>query len=130
MNGKIRAALDARRNEETLIIARTDAVAVEGYDRAMERAEGCVDAGADVLFIEAVTDLDQVKSAVDRFGTRVPLLVNMVEGGTRPSCRPRDKHLAIPSLFFQALVRALLASCSTLYEPMEKQRLIMIKCSI
>ena len=68
MNGKIRAALDARRSEETLIIAHS-AVAVEGYDRAMERAEGCVDAGADVRFIEAVTDLIRSNRQLTVLGT-------------------------------------------------------------
>ena len=92
MNGKIRAALDARRNEETLIIARTDAVAVEGYDRAMERAEGCVDAGADVLFIEAVNDLDQVKSAVDRLEP-VSRCSSTWSKGKTPSCRPSTNRL-------------------------------------
>lgn len=118
MTGKIRAALDARRDEETLIIARTDAVAVEGYDRAMERAEGCVDAGADVLFIEAVTDLNQVKSAVDRFGSRVPLLVNMVEGGKTPLMpAPALQALGYSIVIFPgALVRVLAHAAGELFD--------------
>ncbi len=84
MNGKIKAALDARADENTIIIARTDAVAVEGYDSALERAAGYIEAGADVLFIEAFQDESQIKTAIDRFGDTVPQLVNMVEGGKTP----------------------------------------------
>ncbi len=82
MAGKIRAALDAR--DQTLIIARTDAIAVEGFDAAMDRAEAYVTAGADVLFIEAPENLDQMRAMVTRFAGRVPLLANMVEGGRTP----------------------------------------------
>jgi 2-methylisocitrate lyase-like PEP mutase family enzyme len=84
MNGKIKAALDARTDENTVIIARTDSVAVEGYDRALERSAGYVEAGADVLFIEAFQSEGQIKTAIDRFGDAIPQLVNMVEGGKTP----------------------------------------------
>jgi len=84
MVGKIRAALDARRNAGTLIIARTDAVAVEGLDAALDRADRYAEAGADVLFVEALRSPEQMRAAVTRFGGRVPLLANMVEGGKTP----------------------------------------------
>jgi len=84
MAGKIRAAVDSRRSGETLIIARTDAVAVDGFDPALERAEAYLEAGADVLFIEAVRDIGQMRDVTARFGARVPLLANMVEGGKTP----------------------------------------------
>jgi 2-methylisocitrate lyase-like PEP mutase family enzyme len=84
MVGKIKAALDARRSAQTLIIARTDAVAVEGFDRAMARAELFVEAGADVLFIEAPRQRDELARIGARFGKSVPLLANMVEGGKTP----------------------------------------------
>ena len=84
MVGKLRAALDSRRNAETLIIARTDAVAIEGLDAAFDRAERYVEAGADVLFIEALQSLEQMRAATKRFGQRVPMLANMVEGGKTP----------------------------------------------
>jgi len=83
MLGKIKAALDARVSRETLIIARTDAVAVESFEPALERAERYREAGADVLFIEAVTSEAQMREVNARFaGT--PLLANMVEGGQTP----------------------------------------------
>ena len=84
MNGKIKAALDARSNNDTVIIARTDAIGVEGYDLAMERAAGFIESGADILFIEAFQNVKQVAGAVERFGNQIPLLVNMVEGGKTP----------------------------------------------
>jgi len=83
MLGKIKAALDARVSRDTLIVARTDAVAVEGFEPALERAEQYREAGADVLFIEAVTSEAQMREVNARFaGT--PLLANMVEGGQTP----------------------------------------------
>ena len=84
MNGKIKAALDARSNNDTVIIARTDAIGVEGYDLAMERAAGFIESGADILFIEAFQNVKQIAGAVERFGNQIPLLVNMVEGGKTP----------------------------------------------
>ncbi len=84
MVGKIKAATDARRSEDTLILARTDAIAVEGWDAAMARAEAYLQAGADALFIEALRSEEQLRKAADRYASRVPLLANMVEGGKTP----------------------------------------------
>ncbi len=84
MAGKIKAACDARQSEETLIIARTDGIAVEGIDAAMERAELYLDAGADILFIEAPQSRQEQLMITERFRQRVPLLANMVEGGQTP----------------------------------------------
>jgi len=84
MTGKIRAALDARANSETLVVARTDAVAVEGLASALERAEAYLEAGADVLFIEALRSPEDMRTATARFAGRAPLLANMVEGGKTP----------------------------------------------
>ena len=84
MCGKIRAAVDARRSRETLIIARTDAVAVEGFERALERAAQYRDAGADVLFVEAPKSRDDLLSLVKTLGGKLPLVANMVEGGKTP----------------------------------------------
>jgi 2-methylisocitrate lyase-like PEP mutase family enzyme len=84
MCGKIRAALDARHSRETLVIARTDAVAVEGFERAIERAAIYRDAGADVLFVEAPKARDDLTRIVSALGARLPLMANMVEGGKTP----------------------------------------------
>lgn len=84
MAGKIKAALDARRSDATLIIARTDAIAVEGIDPALARAERYIAAGADMLFIEAPQSIAQMQKIVACFGDRLPLMANMVEGGLTP----------------------------------------------
>ncbi|MBV7481868.1 oxaloacetate decarboxylase [Bordetella sp. BOR01] len=84
MCGKLRAALDARASDATLILARTDAVAVEGLDAAFERAERYLECGVDAIFIEALRSPAQLDAACARFAKRVPLLANMVEGGQTP----------------------------------------------
>ena len=84
MAGKLKAALDARASAETLILARTDAVAVEGLDAALDRAEAYLECGVDALFIEALRSPAQMEAACKRFAHRVPLLANMVEGGKTP----------------------------------------------
>lgn len=88
MVGKVRAAVDARRSEETLIIARTDALAVEGLDPALGRLKAYSAAGADVLFLEAPPDAETMRRAcrsVDR-----PMMANMVEGGRSPLLSASD----------------------------------------
>lgn len=82
MAGKIRAAVDAR--DTALIMARTDAIAVEGFSAALDRAEMYLEAGADILFVEAPEDRAQMDTICARFGARAPLLANMVEGGKTP----------------------------------------------
>lgn len=84
MQGKLRAALDARTDAGTLILARTDALAVEGLEAALDRAEAYVDCGVDALFIEALRTPEQMDAACSRFAQHVPLLANMVEGGKTP----------------------------------------------
>ena len=82
--GKLKAALDARHDAGTLILARTDALAVEGLDAALDRAEAYLACGVDALFIEALRTPEQMDAACRRFAQRVPLLANMVEGGQTP----------------------------------------------
>jgi 2-methylisocitrate lyase-like PEP mutase family enzyme len=84
MVGKIKAFVDARQDENTLLIARTDALAVTGFEDALERAEHYLEAGADLLFIEAPQTIQQMHLISDRFSGRVPLVHNLVEGGTSP----------------------------------------------
>ena len=82
MIGKIKAACDARRDKDLLIMARTDAAAVHGFDAAVERAQQYAEAGADLLFVEAVTGLEHVRALPQRLA--VPQLMNMVIGGKTP----------------------------------------------
>jgi 2-methylisocitrate lyase-like PEP mutase family enzyme len=84
MQGKLRAALDARHHADTLILARTDALAVEGLAATLDRAEAYLGCGVDALFIEALRSPEDMGQACQRFAHRVPLLANMVEGGKTP----------------------------------------------
>ena len=84
MAGKVKAAVDARKTSDTLIIARTDARAVEGLQEAIDRAHTYEEAGADILFIEAPRSVDELKVIRKSFHLNTPLLANMVEGGKTP----------------------------------------------
>ena len=84
MQGKLKAALDARHSSNTLILARTDALAVEGIEAALDRAEAYLTCGVDALFIEALRSPEQMDRACKQFAHRIPLLANMVEGGQTP----------------------------------------------
>lgn len=80
--GKIKAAADARRDADLLIMARTDAAAVHGFEAAVERAQRFAEAGADLLFVEAVTSAEHIRALPGLLP--VPQLMNMVIGGKTP----------------------------------------------
>lgn len=83
MEAKLKAAVDSRRDPDFVVIARTDAIAVEGFEAALERGSRYRDAGADMVFIEAPTSMQQLEAIGDRFkGT--PLLYNMAASGKTP----------------------------------------------
>lgn len=84
MLGKIRAAVDARRDPDFLVIARTDAVAVQGVDAALERARAFADAGADLLFVEAPASEADVERIAGELAGLAPLVFNWAEGGRTP----------------------------------------------
>jgi len=81
MKDRIKAAVDARDDDFT-IIARTDALAVEGLEKSIDRARTYIDSGADIIFAEALTDLDQYKTFTDSIN--VPVLANLTEFGMTP----------------------------------------------
>ena len=83
MLGKIKAAVDARTDAGMLVMARTDAAAVYGFEAAIERAQRFSEAGADILFVEAVTQADEVRALPRRLDK--PQLMNMVIGGQTPT---------------------------------------------
>ncbi|WP_406856932.1 isocitrate lyase/phosphoenolpyruvate mutase family protein [Alsobacter sp. KACC 23698] len=117
MVGKIRAAVDARRSEATMIIARTDAVAVEGFDAAIERAGRYAEAGADMLFVEAPRTRDQLGAVAAALQGRAPLMANMVEGGQTPILSgPELEALGFALVIFPgAIVRALARAAQDFY---------------
>jgi 2-methylisocitrate lyase-like PEP mutase family enzyme len=80
---KIKAAVDARMNDDFLIIARTDARAIEGFDSAVERAQRFIEAGADITFIEAPESVEEIRRIPGALS--VPQLVNVVIGGKTPT---------------------------------------------
>lgn len=122
MAGKIRAATDARASPDTLIVARTDAIAVEGFDRAMARAQLFHEAGADVLFIEAPRQRDELARIGTRFGKSVPLLANMVEGGKTPILPASElEGLGFAVVIFAAgVVRAQAKTAEEFYASLRK----------
>lgn len=81
MNDRIKAAVDARDDDFT-IVARTDALAVEGLEKSIDRARTYIDSGADIIFAEALTDLDQYKTFTDSLNA--PVLANLTEFGMTP----------------------------------------------
>lgn len=122
MAGKVKAMADARRSAETLIIARTDAIAVEGYSAAIDRAETYLEAGADVLFVEAPQSRDQLAGIAQHFEGRVPLLANMVEGGATPITGSDDLEEQGYSIviFPGGIVRAIARTAGDYYQSLRE----------
>ena len=124
MVGKVRAAVDARHSERTLIIARTDAVAVEGLAAALERAICYRDAGADMLFIEAPTGKEQLAQVTAAIGGSIPLMVNLVEGGKTPNLPANElEELGFSlAIFPGGIVRALARTAVDYYASLATHR--------
>jgi methylisocitrate lyase len=110
MVDRIRAAVDARTDPDFVIMARTDALAVEGLDKAVERAVACIEAGADMIFPEAITELSMYRRFADAVGA--PILANLTEFGATPLFtldELRSAHVAMalyPLSAFRAANRA------------------------
>ena len=124
MVGKIQAAVDTRHSERTLIVARTDAVAVEGLASALDRAARYRDAGADMLFIEAPTAKEQLAQITGAIGVSIPLMVNLVEGGKTPSLPADDlEQLGFAlAIFPGGIVRALARTAVDYYASLAAHR--------
>lgn len=117
MVGKIKAAVDARASEDTLVVARTDAVAVEGFEAAIERAHAYAEAGADVLFVEAPRTREQLEGVVSALYGVAPLMANMVEGGQTPLTEARTlEEIGFSLVIFPgAIVRVLAKTAQAFY---------------
>lgn len=121
MAGKIAAAREARGEGGPLIIARTDAVATEGLDAAVDRARGYAAAGADILFVEAPTDREQIESVARKLAG-YPLLINMFEGGRTPLVPPEElaalgyRIVIVPSDLQRAAIHAMQRAARELHE--------------
>ena len=108
---KLRAVRDALRDQDTVIIARTDAIAVEGFDAAIERATAYAEAGADVVFVEAPQSEQQIRTIAERLPQ--PKLINMFHGGKTPLMSIQDlesigyKVVIVPSDTQRAAIAAM-----------------------
>lgn len=117
MTGKLRAAVDARQSEETLIIARTDAIATDGLAAALDRAAAYRDAGADILFVEAPQSREDMHQIVAALGPDCPAMANIVEGGKTPALSASElQDIGYRLVIFPGgAVRALAACARTYY---------------
>ena len=116
MVDRIKAAVDAKTNPDFVIMARTDALAVEGIQSAIDRACACVEAGADMVFPEAMTALDMYKQFSDE--VKVPILANITEFGHTPLFTKQELGGAGVSLILYPLsaFRAMAAAAVTVYD--------------
>ena len=121
MVDRIKAAVDARVDDSFVIMARTDALAVEGLQSAMDRACACVEAGADMIFPEAMTEISMYKQFVD--AVKVPVLANITEFGSTPLFTVKELATADVSMVLYPLsaFRAMNKAALTVYETMRKE---------
>jgi len=121
MVDRIKAAVDAKTDAEFLVMARTDALAVEGLDRAIERSLACVEAGADAIFPEAMTELSMYSKFAD--AVKVPVLANITEFGATPLFsleELRSAKVAI-ALYPLSAFRAMNAAALKIYNAIRKE---------
>ena len=121
MVDRIKAAVDARVDPDFVIMARTDALAVEGLQSAMDRACACVEAGADMIFPEAMTELSMYKQFVD--AVKIPVLANITEFGSTPLFTVAELATADVSMVLYPLsaFRAMNKAALTVYETMRAE---------
>jgi methylisocitrate lyase len=121
MADRIKAAVDAKTDPEFVVMARTDALAVEGIDRAIERALACVEAGADAVFPEAMTELSMYRKFAE--AVKVPVLANITEFGATPLFTVeelRSARVAI-ALYPLSAFRAMNAAALKVYNAIRKE---------
>jgi|RhiMethySRZTD1v2_1073278.scaffolds.fasta_scaffold01518_28 2-methylisocitrate lyase-like PEP mutase family enzyme len=112
---KLKAALDARRSSDFVIIARCDALLVDGLEATLDRGEAYLEAGADMIFFEMRESLDEIKAMADRFSDRIPLHFNHSPSGMVPRLHVSE----IEAMGFKTAcfyVHALMAACKTMRE--------------
>jgi methylisocitrate lyase len=121
MADRIKAAVDAKTDAEFVVMARTDALAVEGLERAIERSLACVEAGADAVFPEAITELSMYRKFAD--AVKVPVLANITEFGATPLFsldELRSAKVAI-ALYPLSAFRAMNAAALKIYNAIRKE---------
>ncbi|MDB5731545.1 MAG: methylisocitrate lyase, partial [Variovorax sp.] len=120
MADRVKAAADARTDDDFLLIARTDAIQLEGVDAAIERALACVEAGADAIFAEAAYDLDTYRRFVD--AVKVPVLANITEFGKTPLFSVNELRSASVAMVLYPLsaFRAMNKAAEAVYEAIRR----------
>ena len=121
MVDRVKAAADAKTDPDFVVMARTDALAVEGLERAIERARACVEAGADAIFPEAMTELSMYRKFADAVG--VPVLANLTEFGATPLFtleELRSARVAI-ALYPLSAFRAMNAAALRVYNAIRRE---------
>lgn len=121
MVDRIKAAVDARTDPDFTIMARTDALAVEGLEAAIDRAGACIEAGADALFPEAIRDLETYKKFTDAFD--VPILANITEFGMTPLFTVEElKSVGVEIVLYPlSAFRAMNKAAELVYETIRKE---------
>jgi methylisocitrate lyase len=121
MVDRIKAAVDAKTDPDFVIMARTDALAVEGLHSAIDRACGCVEAGADMIFPEAITELSMYKEFAR--AVKVPVLANITEFGSTPLYTVQELRQADVSLILYPLsaFRAMSKAALSVYDAVRKE---------
>jgi methylisocitrate lyase len=121
MVDRIKAAVDARTDPDFVIMARTDALAIEGLEAAIERAVACVEAGADMIFPEAITELAMYKKFAQ--AVKVPILANITEYGSTPLFTVEELRSADVSLVLYPLsaFRAMSKAALSVYDAIRKE---------
>jgi len=118
MQGKIKAAISARKNKDLIIMARTDSLATDGLEEALNRARQYYQAGAEMIFIEAPKNLKQVKTIASELKD-IPLLINLIEGGKTPLVGQKTLQEMGYNLIAYPLT-SLLASAQNVTKTLEK----------
>ena len=120
MVDRIKAAVDARTDDSFVIMARTDALAVEGLESALDRAAACIEAGADMIFPEAITDLDMYATFAK--AVNVPILANITEFGSTPLFtldELRSAHVGL-ALYPLSAFRAMNKAAENVYQALRR----------
>lgn len=134
MVNKIKAALDTRQDENLTIIARTDALAVNGMGDALERAHAYAEAGADLIFVEAPTTIEQLKEITSK-QQGVPQIINLVEGGRTPLISLKEaeemgfKVMLCANTALRSAIKGIMQSLRVLKEEGSQENVMDLICT-
>jgi 2-methylisocitrate lyase-like PEP mutase family enzyme len=134
MVGKIKAALDARKDENLAIMARTDAIAVNGVEDAIDRAFAYYEAGADIIFVEAPNTIEQIRQITSSL-KEIPQVINLVEGGKTPLISLKEaeeigfKIMLCANTALRSAIKGITESLRILKEEGSQENLLPLICT-